>query len=203
MRALARRDLKDEDSSDYRWTDDEIDRAIEKAVLEYSEYCPLRVRSSLATTGGDNTLDISSLSNRIGVVRVEHPVGEQPYQSRRFYVWGAVLTFQDGYYGDGGDCYVYWLQQHTLGESSTIPAAHEHIIALGGSAFAVSSQAQYTVEQATVLGPKVNKDYNYWAKDKFKQFYDALQRIKTHSSVKLKVTQMSPEPIPPFTPEDS
>ena len=49
IRALVRRDLKDEDSANYRWTDDEIDRAIDKAVLEYSEYCPLSVLSSLAT----------------------------------------------------------------------------------------------------------------------------------------------------------
>ena len=203
IRTLVRRDLKDEDSSEYRWTDDEIDRAIDKAVLEYSEYCPLQVRSSLATVDDDQNVSISTLTNRIDIVKVEHPIDEQPYQSRRFSVWADILTFLDGYCGDGENCYIYWLQKHTLSTTSTIPTAHEGVIALGAAAFAISAQAQYTVEQGTVLGPKVNKDYNYWAKEKFKQFYDTLQRIKSYSPVKLKVTQMSPGPIEPLTPEDS
>ena len=195
MRTLVRRDLKDEDSANYRWTDDEIDRAIDRAVLEYSEYCPLQVRSSVATVDADNSVDISALTDLIDVVRVEHPIDSQPYPQRRFSVWADVLLFLDGYYGDGGNCYVYWLRKHALSTTSTIPSAHEGIIALGAAAFAISAQAQYTVEQGTVLGPKVNKDYNFWATEKFQQFYDTLQRIKTYSPVKLKVTQMSPEPI--------
>lgn len=193
MRALVRRDLKDEDSSEYRWTDDEIDRAIDRAVTEYSEYCPLQVRSTVTTVDDDQNINISTLTNRIDVIKVEHPIDEQPYTSRRFSVWADILTFQDGYYGDGANCYVYWLQKHTLSTTSTIPAAHEAVVALGAAAFAISAQAQYTVEQATVLGPKVNKDYNFWAKEKFKQFYDKLEKIKTYNTKRLKVTQMSPE----------
>jgi len=202
MRALVRRDLKDEDSSDYRWTDDEIDRAIEKAVLEYSEYCPLQVRSSVATVDDDQNVDISALTNRIDIIKVVHPIDEQPYQSRRFSVWADILTFLDGYYGDAANCYVYWLQKHTLSTTSTVPTAHDGIIALGAAAFAISAQAQYTVEQGTVLGPKVNKDYNYWAKEKFAQFYGKLEKIKTYNTKRLKVTQLTPEPIEALSPED-
>jgi hypothetical protein len=202
MRVLVRRDLKDEDSSEYRWTDDEIDRAIERAVLEYSGYCPLKVRSTVATVDDNQNVDISALTNRIDVIKVEHPIVDQPYQSRRFSVWADILTFLDGYYGDAANCYVYWLQKHTLGAASTIPTAHDGIIALGAVAFAISAQAQYTVEQGTVLGPKVNRDYNYWAKEKFAQFYEKLEAIKSYSTKKLKVTQMSPEPTTPLLPEE-
>ena len=203
MRALVRRDLKDEDNSEYRWTDNEIDRAIEKAVLEYSEYCPLQVRSTLLTVASSVDVDISTLTDRIDIMSVEHPTGYYPSAYHPFKLWADVLTFTDGHYGDAGNCYVYWLKKHTLSTSSTIPAAHEGIIALGASAFAVSAQAQYTVEQGTVLGPKVNKDYSCWAKEKFAQFYEKLETIKSYSTKRLKVTQMSPEPIEPLTPEDS
>jgi hypothetical protein len=202
MRALVRRDLKDEDSSEYRWSDAEIDRAIERAVLEYSEYCPLQVKSTVLTVDAIPDVDIAALTDRIDVMSVEHPAGEYPAQYHRFKIWADFLTFIDGHMGDAGNCYVYWLKKHTLSTTSTIPTAHDGIIALGAAAFAISAQAQYTVEQGTVLGPKVNKDYNYWAKDKFAQFYAKLEAIKSYSTKRLKVTQMSPEPISPLLPEE-
>ncbi|MCX6006269.1 MAG: hypothetical protein NTZ34_03295 [Chloroflexi bacterium] len=202
MRTLVRRDLKDEDSSEYRWTDNEIDRAIERAVLEYSEYCPLQVKSTVATVDASPDVTITTLTDRIDVMSVEHPAGEYPAQYHRFKLWANILTFIDGHMGDAGNCYVYWLQKHTLSATSSIPTAHDGIIALGAAAFAISAQAQYTVEQGTVLGPKVNKDYNYWAKEKFAQFYEKLEAIKSYNTKRLKVTQMSPEPTTPLLPEE-
>ena len=194
IRALVRRDLKDEDSANYRWTDNEIDRAIDKAVLEYSEYCPLQVMSSLATVDSDNTVDISTLTERIDVLRVEHPVIDQPYESHRFSIWADLLTFLDGYFGDGTDCNVYWLKKHSIGaSSSTVPTSHEHIIALGAAAFAISSQAEYSVNVANTGGQKVNKDYNFWAKATFDQFYATLDRIKGYNPKKLKTGGLVPE----------
>ena len=62
MRANVRRDLKDEDDSNYRWTDDEVDRAIARAVKEFSQYCPREMKSTLATVDSSIELDISSLT---------------------------------------------------------------------------------------------------------------------------------------------
>ncbi len=186
MRVNVRRDLKDEDAGNYRWTNDEIDRAIEKAVLVYSEYCPLmQLDATIVTVDQDNTVDISTLTDRIDVLKVEHPIDEEPYPSRRFKVWGDVLTFQDGYVGDGVECNIYWLKKHTLSTASTIPTAHDHIISMGAVAFAVSSQAQYQVNLANTGGQKVNKDYNYWAKAAFEAFYDQLQHVKSYNLKKL------------------
>ncbi len=192
--ALARRDLKDEDSANYRWLDAEIDRAIDKAVLEYSEYCPLQVLSVLATVDQDNTLDISTLTDRIEVLKVEHPIIDQPYQSHRFTLWADSLTFLDGYTGDGGNCNVYWLKKHSIDASgSTVPTAHEGIIAMGAAAFAISSQAEYSVNMANTGGPKVNADYNSWARVMFDRFYTALDRIKGYNPKKLKTGGLVPE----------
>lgn len=194
MRASVRRDLKDEDSSNYRWTDNEVDRAIEKAVLMYSEFAPLvQLTSTIHTVDQDNTVDISSLTDRLDVIRVEHPIDIQPYASRRFTVWGDLLTFLDGYMGDGGHCNIYWCTKHTLSTTSTIPSAHDHIIATGAVAYAVSSQAQYQVNTANTGGQRVNRDYNFWARAMFEQFYDHLQMVKTYNFKKLRQSTMTAE----------
>ena len=190
MRAGVRRDLKDEDSANYRWSDGEIDRAIEKAVLVYSGYCPLmQLTATIHTVDGGNTVSLATLTERIDVVKVEHPLDSPPYTSRRFRVWGDLLTFEDGYTGDGGLCNIYWLKKHALGAASTIPAAHEHIIALGAVAFAVGSQAQYQVNLANTGGQGVNRDYNAWAIAAFEAFYRSLERVRTYRPGKL-VTSM-------------
>lgn len=193
LRALVRRDLKDEDDTNYRWTDDEIDRAIEKAVLDYSDYCPLQQKTPITTTGGSAEVDISTLTDLIQVLQVEHPIGENPRQFHYFKVWGTVLTFEDGHEGDGEDCNVYWLKKHSIATTSTVPTAHLNIIALGAAAYAISSQAQYQVDMANIGGQKVNKDYNFWSQDAFARFYAALERIKSYSRKQLKTVLLAPE----------
>jgi hypothetical protein len=193
IRTLVRRDLKDEESANYRWTDAEIDRAIEKAVLDYSEYCPLQVKSTLATVDGSQSVDISTLAGRVDVLQVEHPVGQVPPSFVAFTVWGDVLTFRGSYEGDGANCCVYWLKQHTLGTGSTIPTVHESIIAVGACAYAISSLAQYKSDTANTGGPNVDRDLGYWARDRFKQFYTALNLVRNYNYRKLSITQLLPE----------
>lgn len=186
IRTLVRRDLKDEDSANYRWADDEIDRAVDKALSDYSLYRPLEQKSTLTTVDGSNVLDISSLTDMIDVVRVEHPVSALPYPARRFSVWGDALMFLAGYTGDGGDCFVYWLKRHTLGTASTIPTAFEHILALGAAAYALGSLSQYSTNLANIGGHEVDRDYASLSQAWFKRFYDLLFRISTYSFKKLK-----------------
>ena len=41
MRTRVRQDLQDTDSANYRWTDDEVDGAIQRAVREFSFLLPV------------------------------------------------------------------------------------------------------------------------------------------------------------------
>ena len=194
IRAAIRRDLKDEDVSNYRWSDNEIDRAIERAVLDYSLYCPLEQKTTVATVNLSADVSLSTLSDLVDVVTVEHPVDQAPAQYQRFRTWGGILTFLDGYTGDGANCYIRWLKKHSIGSStSTVPSHHEAVIALGAAAFAVSAQAQYQVNTANTGGGRVDNDYGLWAKDKLKQFYEALSRIATYSNRKLKNIRLATE----------
>ena len=194
MRASIRRDLKDEDSSNYRWSDNEIDRAIERAVLDYSLYCPLEQKNTVATVNLSADVSLATLADLVDVISVEHPVDQLPAQYRPFRAWGGTITFLNGYTGDGANCYIRWLKKHSIGAgSSTVPTAHEAIIALGATAFAISSQAQYQVNTANTGGGSVDNDYTQWSKERFKQFYDALARIATYSNRKLKSLRMVTE----------
>ena len=50
MRARVREDLQDTDSQNYRWTDDEVDGAIDRVVLEYSLHAPIEQQDDIATS---------------------------------------------------------------------------------------------------------------------------------------------------------
>lgn len=178
MRTLVRRDLKDEDSSDYRWQDNEIDRAIGRAVAELSRYVPREMKSAIATTDGSREIDISSLADRVSVDRVEFPVGEAPRQFQRFTVYADTITLIGDIEGDGENCYVYWDRVHTLdASSSTIPSYLEDVLALGAAGYAVLAQAQYRTDTAGFGGDRADADYQSWGNAMLKEFKSRLRRF--------------------------
>ena len=59
MRARVRNDLHDEDSANYRWTDGELDRHIQRAVRDFSLAYPLEAKTALAATPGSRDISIS------------------------------------------------------------------------------------------------------------------------------------------------
>src|ERR1035437_7569191 len=136
MRTALRRDLHDEDSAAYRWTDDELDRHIAHAVTEFSQAMPLEQKATIATTAGVRGISLSSLSGRVMVEAVEYPAGRYPAFYQRFALWGDVLTLLGDEVPDGGNACVYYGKLHTLNTStSTIPAKYEDLVAQGAAGF--------------------------------------------------------------------
>ena len=189
MRTLVRRDLKDEDASNYRWQDNEIDRAIGRAVAELSRYCPREMKTTIATVDDSREIDISSLTDRVSVDRVEFPIDEHPRQFQRFSVYQDTLTLIGGVEGDGEDCYVFWSKVHTLdGSTSSIPAYLEDVLALGATAYAVLAQTQYRVDVAGHGGEQADRDYQSWGAAALKEFTAQLKRFGRGR--KLKISQL-------------
>ncbi len=56
MRTRVRRDLHDEDAASQRWSDNELDRHIGRALRELSLAAPLEASSTLATRAGSRGL---------------------------------------------------------------------------------------------------------------------------------------------------
>ena len=188
MRTLVRRDLKDEDNSNYRWQDNEIDRAIGRALAELSRYIPRELKTTIATTDGSREIDISSLTDRVSVDRVEFPIDQTPRSFQRFTVYSDIITFTGDTKGDGENCNIYWSALHTLdSEGSTVPTYLEDVLALGAAAYAVLAQTQYRIDTAGFGGDRADTDYQSWGSGMLKEFKSQLKRFGR--SRKLKISQ--------------
>ena len=178
MRALIRRDLHDEDSANYRWTDDEIDRHIAHAVKDFSECLPYEQKTAKATTDGSRELDIADLSDRIMVEAVEYPLDRFPRSYQRFSLWGDTLTLLGSEIPDGSNANIYYGQLHTLdASSSTVPARHEDLIAAGAGGYAAVEWAAYTINRVNVGGINTTGDLLTWGQTRLKFFRDELRRL--------------------------
>jgi len=182
MRARVREDLQDTDSQNYRWTDDEVDGAIERVVLEYSLHAPIEQQDDIATTDGDTELEISSLTGLLKVESVEFPMGYKPKYFQRTEYWAGHLYMQDE--GNGNDARVRWLRKHTLdAQSTTIPTEHEEIIVLGATGYLTMSASAYTVDRASIAGRHATINYKAWGKERLDRYERKLKAVSRTSKV--------------------
>jgi len=176
MRARVREDLQDTDSQNYRWTNDEVDGAIDRVVMEYSILAPIEQQNDIATTDGDTEVDLSSLSGLLRVESVEFPIGKAPRYLQRFELWTGHVYMEDK--GDGSNARVRWLKKHTLAVgSTTIPVEHEEIIVLGATGYLAMSASSYTVDRATIAGHYGTVSYKAWGKDRLDRYDKKLKQI--------------------------
>ncbi len=153
MRSIVRRDLHDEDSNNYRWSSDELDRHISHAVKDFSESTPYQQKATIATVSGSREIDISTITDQIMVEAVEYPVDNFPKRYQRFSLWGDTLTILGDEVPDGSNCYIYYGKLHTLdAASSTIPTRCEDLIATGACGYAAVEWAVFAINRVNVGG---------------------------------------------------
>jgi hypothetical protein len=177
MRARVREDLQDEDDANYRWTNDQVDGAIERVVKEFSIVSPIQQQDDIATVENSRDIDISSLSDLVGVESVEFPIGENPSHYQKFRIWQDTLQMDDE--GDGGDARVRWYKEHTLAESSTIPSQFEEIIVLGATGYLATSASVYTVDKATIAGKWATINFLKWGEQRLDRYQKKLKALKS------------------------
>jgi hypothetical protein len=188
MRARVRRDLQDE-GSPTRFSDDELDRAINRAVTEFSKYLPYAQTSTITTVDDRDEIDISDLTDLIAVYRVEFPIGNMPRTYERFEVYGEIVRLLESV-GDGEDCCVYWGSVHTLDESSsTIPVHLEDLVALGASGYAIMSISQAKIDVNNPGGSRVDYNYQQWGVNRLNEFQKGLNKLRSNVN-KLRTSQL-------------
>ncbi len=172
MRDRVRRDLHDEDATNQRWTDVELDRHIERAVREFSLAVPLEAKTTLSTTADSRDLSIAGLTDLVAVEAVEHPVGEYPPEYVRYSIWLSTLTMLiDSTPEAAEDVNVYHTKLHTLdATSSTLPARFEDLVATGAAAYAALEWASFATNRANVGGQDVWRDYLTWGQERLSKF---------------------------------
>lgn len=196
MRARVRKDLHDEDSQSYRWTDAVLDRHIARALGEASLAAPLQAKATLTTSAGSRDLSIASLANLIAVEAAEYPVGQYPPIYVRFSLWGNTLTLLvDGPPSGAENVYVYYSQRHTLDTTtSTLPAYLEDVVATGAAAYAAIEWASFATNRVNLGGGEAWKNYLVWGQDRLAEFSRQLKRHSNKNAVRLRQLYRPYEP---------
>jgi hypothetical protein len=186
MRARIRKDLHDEESENYRWSDDELNRHIDRAVRELSLSCPLEVKAELSTTAESRDLSLSSLSGVVEIEAVEYPVDNYPPSYVRFSVWSDTLTLLiDSLPGDGEDVLVYYGKLHTLdADSSSIPTKLEDLVATGAAGYAAIEWASFATNRVNLGGSEAWRSYLTWGQDRLAAFMRDLAKHSKKNAVR-------------------
>jgi hypothetical protein len=176
MRTLVRRDLHDEDASNYRWTDDELDRHIARALKEFSLAAPREAKATLSTTANSRDLSLATLTDRVVIEAVEYPLEKYPPSYVAFSVWGDTLTLLvDSPPLSAADVDVYYGRLHTLdATSSTIPEALEDLVATGAAAYAALEWASFATNRVNIGGDETWRNYLVWGQERLAAFARAL-----------------------------
>jgi hypothetical protein len=187
MRAIVRRDLKDEDAENYRWSDDELDRHIAHAVKDFSEALPLPAKATLPTSADSRVIDISPLTERVMVEAVEYPLEQFPPSYQKFALWGHALTLLGEEAPDGSNCNIYYGILHTLNAGgSTIDSQYEELVAMGAEGYAAVEWAGYAINRTNVGGSTTPREFLAWGNDKLKQFRSELKRLGRRNKVRIR-----------------
>ena len=169
MRSRVRSDLRDTDSSNEHWSDDELTRHIQRALQELSLAAPLEATATLTTTAGSRDLDVSALSGRVTVDAVEYPTGQYPPAFAAYSLWGDTLTLLvDDEPGGGESVAVSYSKLHMVDEaSSTLP---------GAGAYAALEWASFATNRVNVGGTETWRHYHIWAQERLAAFARALAK---------------------------
>ena len=193
MRTRVRRDLKDEDS--VRWSDDELDRHIQHALLDIAQAVPLEAKdeSLVIPNPASREINLSSIAGLIYVEAVEYPTGEYPRRFRQSRVWGNTLELLiDEAPVANAPVYLYYGKTHTLNDTtSTLPPYLEDLCAVGASAYAALEWASYTINQVNVGGEPTPREFLEWAQRRLDFYHKELKRYGRQS--RLKIRQMFAE----------
>lgn len=196
MRTMVRKDLHDEDVTNYRWTDDELNRHIAHALREFSESLPLEQKATVSTVSGSREVSLASLPNRVMIEAFEYPAGQFPPSYRRFAVWNDTLSLLSPEMPDGTGCNIYYGKLHTLDAgTSTIPSQYEELVAGGACGYAAAELASFSVNQINTGGTAVPRDWSSWSQEKLAYFRKELKRLGRRNRIRARQLY-SPHDLP-------
>lgn len=180
MHTRLRRDLHDEDAANYRWTDAELDRHIDRALRELSQAAPRQTKATL-TASASRELSLATLTDLIAIEAVEYPVGKYPPLYVRFSRWENILTLLvDQVPSAGEQVNIYYGKLHTLNATtSTIPTHLEDLVVTGAAGYAALEWASFATNRVNVGGEDVGQRYLTWGHELLAAFRRGLARERS------------------------
>lgn len=125
--------LQDTNALDYRWTDVELTAHLNHALMEASTIVPAeKLSTALTTTIDSREIDISTLTDLIGYIKLEWPTGYYPPKYKEIVRnFGGKILFDSANAPTAADATkIYYRGMHSVGvAASTVPPVIEwHII---------------------------------------------------------------------------
>lgn len=165
IRTRVRKDLHDTDSANYRWSDTELDRHIQRALDETSRAMPQETAVTITTTAGSRDVSLASVAGLLEVEAAEFPIGQFPPSYAPFSRWANTLSLHLDEPPGAEQVKLYCTALHTLdGSGSTLAAFQEDIVAAGASAYAVLESAANAIDRLAAGGPEVPAQFLAWAR---------------------------------------
>jgi len=160
-----------QDAGHERWSSDDLDEALRRAMEEFSLVEPHEQVTTVTLSSTGREIDISSLSGCLQVSRVWWPYDaadpEYPPRWRPFEIWGDTLYLDTDSEPAAGDVVRLWhTSQHTLdgldgASSTTLPADAETILIAGAAGFAAQARAAELSETLNVDAGVVQRLSDY------------------------------------------
>jgi hypothetical protein len=185
MRANVAADL--DDAGGDIWSSGELERAIRRALREYSDVCPYRADVVIELEEDGREVDLSDVGELAGVERVWYPYDatspDWPPRWREFACGaGGVLTLLVSPAPTAGESLMvyYWTPHRLSGLDSatetTLPAADEEIVALGAAGYAALEKSRAAVGQVNVSG-YTPLHWAAWAERRLVVFEERLKAV--------------------------
>jgi len=152
MRAAVRQDLRDTDAAGYKWTDEELDRHLQRALADYTQVAPLMATTTVVA-GASASYDLSATPGWLWCERVEYPLDGRPRATVIFeeVVRGQVTLLDEALPSVGENVRFWYAKEHTLDAvSSTVPYEDEPLLVLGAVAYALLAYADYAIGRVGV-----------------------------------------------------
>jgi hypothetical protein len=198
LRPRLRQQLHDEDSANYRWTDEVLDRHLLSAVDALSEAWPQERKTTLTTTPGSRDVSLATIDDLVRIEAVEYPTGRWPPEYVQFQTWGSTLTLLlDAEPSAAEDVNVYWGRRHQLEKfTSTLPKETEETLLVGAGAFALLEWAQFAINRVNITGPGTEEDYKRQGEERLREFRRQLRRFGRLAGVRTSSLYMPATPAP-------
>lgn len=190
MRDNVERDL--DDAGNAVWSTDEIDRAITRALVEYSKVNSLRAVTTINVTSERREFDLSGVSGLLRVAMVWWPYTaaepEYPPNWVKFRIWANTLYLQTEDEPQSGDVIrLYYLKKQTIdglegAAATTVPVDDEELIILGATAYAALEKARTAIGKVGV-SEETPEHWRNWGNERFLEFKAGLDFVRDREAM--------------------
>jgi hypothetical protein len=183
-----------DDAGNATWSTAEIDRAIKRALVDYSYVRPQELVDTIELAADGREIDVSGLEGLTAVVRVWYPYTaanpEDPPAWRRFELWASTLYILDGPEPDTDEVVrVYYHAPQTIedldaADATTVPPDEEEVIVVGAAAYAALPKARSAVMEAGI-STDTPKHWLDWGNARMGEFRITLREIQKRAARRL------------------